>query len=84
MRVSEMFIASELEHDGNDYMDDDVNIVPFEDEYSKVTLEELEEASKNGFEDVKPTVTIMAHKKKDNMKILSDIKKQMSQRLVKI
>lgn len=84
MRVSEMFIASELEHDGNNYMDDDINIVPFEDEYSKVTLEELEEASKNGFEDVKPTVTIMAHKKKDNMKILSDIKKQISQRLVKI
>lgn len=81
MRVSEMFIASKLEHNGNNYMDDDLDIVPFEDEYSKITLEELEKASENGFEDVKPVKTEMPLSNKDSEKVIVDIKKHLLGRI---
>jgi hypothetical protein len=81
MRVSEMFIASKLEDKDGKYMDDDLDIVPFEDEYSKITIEELEKASENGFEDVKPSNTQLGIKEKEAVKIIGDIKSQMTSRI---
>lgn len=81
MRVSEMFIASKLEHNGYEYMDDDLDLVPFEDEYSKITLEELERESENHFKSVKPTVTVMPLGEKDSIKVIEDIKKHMQKRI---
>lgn len=81
MRVSEMFIASKLDISNGKYMDDDLDIIPFEDEYSKITLEELEKASENGFEDVKPTKTEMPLSNKESEKIIVDIKKHLLGRI---
>ena len=48
MRVSEMFIAStlDIDEDGK-YMDDDIDIVQFDEDYSSVKITELEDILKN-------------------------------------
>lgn len=54
MRVSEMFIAAVIEEKDGKYMDEDVDIVHFDEEYHAYSLEELQDALKNrNFEVIK-------------------------------
>ena len=47
MRVSEMFVACTLDIQNGEYMDEDVDVVPFDEEYHNISIKELEDAVKN-------------------------------------
>lgn len=46
MRVSEMFIAAVIEEKDGKYMDEDVDIVHFDEQYHAYSVEELQDALK--------------------------------------
>lgn len=87
MRVSEMFIACTLTtgEDGK-YMDDDLDLVPFDEEYINISAEELERASKIGV-DILSAVNTPSVVEKQAIQIVLDqlqIKKAVQSRVALI
>jgi hypothetical protein len=83
MRVSEMFIASVLKNGPNgEYIDDGLDVVPFDEEYCNITIEELEEASRSGLHLLAAKKSEVAVDVQAVKVVIDDIKAQIKNRVV--